>query len=292
MAIHFFKSLFSAKGRHRVQSQASDTQNTPSSHVDVSKLDIVNRAMKEGRALMLELSRERFASEIPIQILDDSVLFINDESHRKLLRRLDDFKILDMSYSLEPPDNIQVNLDRINKRSSDRIISIEYWNDSLESINDEELEIVSAYNDHIEVRDSDSKKSFPIRIPFIRYIEFEGQTKRELLGRFDQPIGKYEGYKYYDAAIEIISSRPAAEVVNSSDHIDVVKLLQKATQDESISTNIRASAFRFLGELSQAQEDIDGAIRYYSSALSLNPKVGVKSKLEKLQTNILERKKE
>lgn len=241
---------------------------------------------------MLGLSRDRFVSEIPIQILDDSVLFINDESHRKMLRRLDDFEVLDMSYSLEPQDNIQVNLDRIHKRSSDRIISIEYWNDSLESINDEELEMVSVNDDHIEVRDPNSDKSFGIRIPFIRYIEFDGQTKRELLGRFDQPIAKYEGYKYYDAAIDIISSRTAAEVVSSIDRDDVVKLLQKATQDESISANIRASAFRFLGELSQAQEDIDSAIRYYSSALSLNPKVGVKSKLAKLQTYILQKQKE
>ena len=152
--------------------------------------------------------------------------------------------------------------------------------------------MVSAYDDHIEVRDSNSDKSFRIRIPFIKYIEFEGQTKRELLGRFDQPLAKYEGYQYYDAAIDIILSRTAAEVANSSDRDDVVKLLQKATQDESISTNIRASAFRFLGELSQAKEDIDSAIRYYSSALSLNPKVGVKSKLAKLQTYILQKQKE
>jgi len=248
--------------------------------------------MKEGRVLSLELSRDRFVSEIPIQILNDSILFINDESHRKFLRRLDDFKVLDMSYSLESIYNIQVNVNRIHKRASDRIISIEYWNDSLESINDEELDMVSVYGDHIEVRDSDSHKSFQIRIPFIRYIEFEGQTRRELLERFDQPLAQYEGYKYYDTAIDIISSRTPVEVANSSDRNDVVKLLQKATQDESISSNIRASAFRFLGELSQAQEDIESAVRYYSNALSLNPKVGVKSKLAKLQTCILPKQKE
>lgn len=98
MSIDFLKSLFSQRPRNQVQSQPSDAQNVPSSHAHLSKLDIVNRAMKEGRALLLELSRDRFVSEIPIQILDDSVLFINDESHRKLLRRLDDFKVLDMSY--------------------------------------------------------------------------------------------------------------------------------------------------------------------------------------------------
>lgn len=263
------------------------TQGIPSSHTPLSKLDIVKRAMKEGRALLIELSRDRFVSEIPIQIVNDSIWFINDESHRKFLRRFDDFKVIDMSYSLEPPDNIQVNLDRIHKRASDRIISIEYWNDSLESIDDEELDMVSVYDDHIEVRNSDSHKSFRIRIPFIRYIEFEGQTRRELLERLDQPLAKYEGYKYYDTAIDIISSRTPVEVANSSDRNDVVKLLEKATQDESMSSNTRASAFRFLGELSQTQGDIESAVRYYSNALSLNPKVGVKFKLAKLQTCIL-----
>jgi tetratricopeptide (TPR) repeat protein len=59
-------------------------------------------------------------------------------------------------------------------------------------------------------------------------------------------------------------------------------LFQQAIETK-ISSNTKASVYRNLGEIAEQMEDTEAAVQYYTKALELNPKVGVKKQLNTLK---------
>ena len=80
--------------------------------------------------------------------------------------------------------------------------------------------------------------------------------------KVNQPLSKYDGYRYYDAAIDAIKGRKPIEVAKCKDLQDIQSLLLKVIEDKTISPNIHASAYRILGELSECQKGIDIALDF------------------------------
>jgi tetratricopeptide (TPR) repeat protein len=89
------------------------------------------------------------------------------------------------------------------------------------------------------------------------------------------------GYPLIDRACQALPdiTQPNA----SKDTItDCVDLLQKALR-KRLSPNTKARAHRILGEIAESRGDHKVAIKAYQIALKLNPKVGVKKRLEALR---------
>lgn len=251
-----------------------------------NKVDTLKRAQMLGIFLTLEFKNDRIRSAVPIAVEEGSAIFIEDDSpHRKLSWKFHEFEILDEGYHLETEETVQKNLADIRNRKSNLIESLEYWNDKIESVFDENLIFVSEELNHINVRDADSKPLI-VRKPFIRSIFFEGQVEEELLSKLNAPLAQYEGYKFFDLASKIVSGRSLQEIISEGKHETVIKLLNKALEDQTVSPNIHAKAFRTLGEISEIKDEKEEAISFYEKAISLNPNIGVKKRLAQLKATM------
>jgi hypothetical protein len=63
----------------------------------------------------------------------------------------------------------------------------------------------------------------------------------------------------------------------------VVDDLTAIAQDTDLTKQMRAGAFRLLGEIHEANKQTESAIEHYQTALALDAKVGVKRKISQLQ---------
>ena len=70
----------------------------------------------------------------------------------------------------------------------------------------------------------------------------------------------------------------------SANLADAAQLLAELDgKDDEIPVNVRAKLFRLRGDLAEARDRQDGARIWWERAMALDPKIGVKRKLEKLQ---------
>jgi len=249
-----------------------------------STMGTLIRAQKQGRALLLERKNGIYLSAIPIDIDNNSAILINDESRKIIKLDIKEVKVLQESYFLEQESTVKANLENIANRGSDNIEEIEYWDEKLNSIYDEDMVFISESDSYIQIRDPVTGKFCKIRKPFIRSIIFEGQRNREIIQRVNQLPSKYEGYECFNVATAMMAGKRYDQIASGSDFDTILSLLSKAINDQSISTNTRASASRFLGEIFEAKNDSRTAIKYYENALSLNEKIGLKKKLAKLKS--------
>jgi hypothetical protein len=67
----------------------------------------------------------------------------------------------------------------------------------------------------------------------------------------------------------------------------VRSILLKIINEQNLDNSYKAQAHRFLGDLSHSIEDIESTIVHYRNALSLDPKVGIKTTLAKLEKQFL-----
>lgn len=289
MIIRILKSLFGTRETSQGQNDSyekplnvSPANTIYKSNLGADNKNILMRAVTEGRVLLLK-NNDEYYTAVPIALDGDMVSFIHEETHKKFEININNVKIEQESYCLVTKEECDQNLSAIKSRTSDSILEIEYWNDEFISVYDEELVFVNMSNTHINMEDPETHKSLSVRIPFLRSIIFEGQTQRELLEKVNQPLSKYDGYRYYDAAIDAIKGRKPIEVAKCKDLQDIQSLLLKVIEDKTISPNIHASAYRILGELSECQKGIDIALDFYEKAINANPKIGVKRKISQLK---------
>jgi hypothetical protein len=72
----------------------------------------------------------------------------------------------------------------------------------------------------------------------------------------------------------------------SDSHSQAAKLISlKIIGEPNLDKSYKAQAYRFLGELAYRSGDIESTIGHFRNALSLNPKVGVKTAIAKLEKN-------
>lgn len=265
--------------RNRIVSKDNNIINSNS-----LKRNKVLNAIAKGMSLIIQNNND-FLTAFPIEVKNSSITFINEDNHKIIKLDIDEFAIIQEGYCLEDEKSILKIKEDISKRASEEIEEIEYWNEKLDSVYLEEMLFISENASHIKIKDIDSGKIYNIRKPFLRSILFKGQRSRESIEKLNSPHKKYEGYDFYNSALEIIANRKYNKIVNSKDLNNIIRLLKRTVSDKTISSNTHASAYRILGELSEAKNDIRDAIEYYQNALSLNEKIGVKSKLKKLKTN-------
>lgn len=88
------------------------------------------------------------------------------------------------------------------------------------------------------------------------------------------------GYALFDRACELLQG-PAAEASRDA-RSECTSLLEKALGKE-MSPNAMGLAHRLLGEIAEAEGDVDLALAAYEAAIASNPRVGVKRRLDALR---------
>ncbi|MGD1120055.1 MAG: tetratricopeptide repeat protein [Dehalococcoidales bacterium] len=110
----------------------------------------------------------------------------------------------------------------------------------------------------------DAGKPYGTNDPFIVRVSYDGQIIKR---------NARSGYEMMDMAKDLITS---------GHENDGVSILKKALTS-SISTNTRAKAFRWLGEIADKAGDTTSAIELFEKAFALNSGIGVKKRLKALK---------
>jgi tetratricopeptide (TPR) repeat protein len=245
--------------------------------------DFIKKAILEGLTLVLEEKRS-IINAVPLSMENNVAIFVEESTNKFFKRNVDNIRIVsELGPQVTKEEQVK-NINNINNRKSDIIVSIDYWDDKFKPVSndDEEFKYLKIEANYFIIQNVDTGKIFKIRLPFLRYVEFEGQKQSELLSNINQPSGKYFGYKYYNAALALIGFNSISEITDNEKVVEIKQLLLKAIEDLSISTNTSSAALKILGEIEEQKNNISEAIVYYKKALDLNPKIGLKNKLKKL----------
>lgn len=89
------------------------------------------------------------------------------------------------------------------------------------------------------------------------------------------------GYQLFELACARIASTSLDR--QSPDEKREVEGLIRMALEKEMSPNTKARAHRLLGEIAELQDDLQDALREYTAALQLNPKVGLKKKVKSLE---------
>jgi tetratricopeptide (TPR) repeat protein len=87
------------------------------------------------------------------------------------------------------------------------------------------------------------------------------------------------GYQLFDLALSRLGENPSGQ---SNDRVAEAEELIRKALTQNMSANTKARAHRVLGEIAEARGDVAAAVVEYSAALKLNPKIGLKKKVQAL----------
>jgi hypothetical protein len=102
--------------------------------------------------------------------------------------------------------------------------------------------------------------------------------------RVQYALDDKRGYALLDVARSRLASTPLASL-SATDAREIEELLRRAVEKE-ISEFTQAGARRTLGELAERRGDSAAALAEYRIALDLNPKIGLKKKVQALEADV------
>ncbi|MBM4273921.1 MAG: hypothetical protein FJ134_05600 [Deltaproteobacteria bacterium] len=121
-----------------------------------------------------------------------------------------------------------------------------------------------------------------------------GNEHYDLKGKILNPEKSEEDLKHYTIEhgqpyeLILLAKDMLSETnqISNQEADEIRTILYKILEFQGISDDYKALAYRFLGELSEKTGEIIQAIKNYRNALSLDPKVGVKRVLTKLERSM------
>ena len=110
------------------------------------------------------------------------------------------------------------------------------------------------------------------------FLDAEGAERARMWAMFHDK----RGYALLDLARSRIGNR-SPDIIEQTEAVEIEHLVLHAVRKE-MSSYQKAAAFRLLGEFAEARGDLQTAIAQYRAALGLNPKIGLKRKIQELES--------